>query len=146
MAPSDFGSQLLGKVLAPGTVLYFKEASHEVTSPPHYFVIINNPKSDSLLLLVCATSQETTILRRTAYLPPETVVEVSPSEYGEFSAKKSYFNCNNITEKTISQLEVLLGQKKLSYKAPIPEAILARLIAGVLASPLVRRELKKILT
>jgi len=129
-----------------GTVYYFKEESHEENAPPHHFVVINsNPASDRILILVCASSQVDKIKKNRKNLPIETLVEVSHSEYADF-VLPTIFDCNTVYEKTISEIIKKLQEGKLgAYNDDMDLEIVKKLKIGVLISPLVRRELKKVL-
>jgi len=128
-----------------GTVYYFKEESHEQDAPWHHFVVINSrPASDSILILVCASSQVEKIKKNRKNLPSETLVEVSHLEYKDF-VLPTIFDCNTVYEKTISYSIKKLQDGKLgAYNVDMDLKTVEKLKAGVLASPLVRRELKKI--
>ena len=129
-----------------GTVYYFKEESHEQDAPPHHFVVINlDPVSDQILILVCASSQVDKIKKNRRNLPTATLVEVSHVEYSDF-VLPTIFDCNTVYEKTISEIVKKLEEGKLgAYNLDMSSEVVSRLRAGVLISPLVRRELKKIL-
>jgi len=129
-----------------GTVYYFKEDSHEKDAPPHHFVVINShPASDRILILVCASSRVDKIKKNRKNLPAETLVEVSRSEYADF-VLPTIFDCNTVYEKTISDIVKKLQDGKLgTYNLDMSLEIVEKLKEGVLLSPLVRRELKKVL-
>jgi len=129
-----------------GTVYYFKEESHKQDAPWHHFVVINShPASDRVLILVCASSQVDKIKKNRKNLPPETLVEVSHSDYTDF-VLPTIFDCNTVYEKTIGYIIKKLQEGKLgAYNLDMDLKIVEKLKIGVVASPLVRRELKKVL-
>ncbi len=131
--------------MGPGAVYFFKIESHPSTSPAHYHVIINDPQSDGLALMVYATSQGVSVRRRVAHLPPETLVEVQEDEYCKFTVT-SYFDCNHIFTPTVSDLNRMLRGGRLLSKPPMATPIVERLIRGVLASPVIKREFKNLLS
>lgn len=132
--------------LQPGSVFYFEEET--LTSPePHFFVVLNNdPQTDLLLLLVFSSSQTPKVKARNVHNNPnQTLVEVSPAEYTAFS-KDSIFDCNTVRIKSVNELVQKLKDGKLKLKPAISSTILAKLRAGVKASPAVPDAQKRILS
>jgi hypothetical protein len=78
--------------LRAGSVFYFQ--SRELFSPvPHFFIVVNRePIVTRLLLLTIVTSKLEKVRLRNRERP-ETVVEISPLEYGEFEVP-SAVDCN----------------------------------------------------
>ena len=129
--------------LRAGSVFYFR--TRELTSAePHFFIVVNrDPLGSELLLLTIVTSNinDVRVRNRTRL---ETVVEVTPAGYAEFSVQ-SAIDCNTIFEKPLSELADMVRRKEVRYHDDLPEKILAKVNAAVLASPVVSDELKEML-
>ena len=92
----------LRATIQPGFVYYFHD-SNLTSSDPHYFIVLNkHPLTDRILLLVCSSSQLQAVRNRRT-LRPETVVEISPQEYPDFT-RDSIVDCNTVFEKSIREL------------------------------------------
>src|SRR5258708_30923466 len=91
-----------------GTVYYFQH--RDLTSAePHYFIVVNNdPLTDQVLLLAVASSKIETVRQRRRALPAETLVEISPVEYGEFKLS-SIMDCNPVFRKRLADVVVDLN-------------------------------------
>jgi hypothetical protein len=136
--PSD---PLLKLILRQGSVFYIQDR-HLTSAEPHYFVVLNlAPLADHCLLLAVSSSKIDNVRRRHAGLPPETLVEIAMADYAEFT-KPSIIDCNTIIEKDHASLIQQLRNDHSINRADLPPAILDKLIAGVLASPLVTEEHK----
>lgn len=98
--------------LRAGSVFYFR--SRELTSAePHFFVVINrDPLCTELLLLTIVTSNLSGVRVRNR-TRMETVVEITPAEYREFSVP-SAIDCNSIFEKPLSELAEMVPGKKFA--------------------------------
>jgi hypothetical protein len=138
--PSRFD---LRATIQPGSVCYFHDSN--LTSPdPHYFIIINkNPLTDRILLLVCSSSQLEAVRKRRA-LRPETVVEISPLEYPDFT-RDSNVDCNTVFEKSIRELQRKYDSRQLRVQAVISPDILEKLRDAVLESDMVDGEVQDML-
>ena len=143
VSPTVPNENWLNLFLHPGAVFYLQDRA--LTSPePHYFVVLNHcPKTEETLLLVVSSSQIGTTKKLHAAKPPETLVEIAESEYADFT-KDSIISCNQIFTKSKQQLIQQIN-KGDQQKQRIPEPILGKLRAGVLASPTVERWIKKML-
>jgi len=133
--------------IKPGSVYYFSyENLH--TSQPHFFVVINiDPFTEKIIILVCASSQTKNIKLRNKTNPPETIVEVSPHQYPDFTRDVTMFDCNNsIFLVDIDKLVEKLSQNKLELKAEMSKTLVERLRQGVLSSRLIPLNIKKQLT
>jgi len=132
-------------VLKPGAVFYFEEESLK-SDEPHYFVVLNqNPSVDVILLMVVSSSQIPKVyLRNQNNNPSETLIEVSPTEYPDFT-KNSIFDCNKVFLKTVDELIDKVKTNKLKLKSNISSELLDRLRNAVLASPSVPPSQKRIL-
>ena len=88
--------------LRAGSVFYFQ--SRELTSEkPHFFVVVNrDPLRSELLLLTIVTSNIPDVRTRNRSRM-ETVVEITPREYSEFT-KHSAIDCNVVLEKPLAEL------------------------------------------
>ncbi len=135
----------ISATLFPGSVFYFVEELL-TSDEPHYFVTLNkNPITDVLLLMVCSTSKLDKVrLQNINNKLDETLIEVSPSEYSEFSTI-SIFDCNSVFLKTVSELVSKLSDGKLKLKSKIPDNILEKLRTVVKASPVIPGAQKRIL-
>jgi hypothetical protein len=125
--------------LCPGTVYYFKETL--LNSPePHYFIVINiNPITDRALILVCSSSKvnERKQMRR---MFPGTLIEISPVQYTEFD-KNSIVDCNQIFEKSITEIIQKKCCGELKIKPVVDYSIVEELREAVIASPQVEQEI-----
>lgn len=131
-----------------GSVYYFEEKELS-SNEPHYFVVLNqNPRTEEFLILVCASSQvekRRQIIQRLGF-PEETLVFVSPAEYAIFS-KDTVIDCNRVFEKTPQTLIEKLDQNKLKVCTEvIPDAVLQKLIRGILASAQISEKIKRMLS
>lgn len=130
--------------IRPGSVYYFP--SERLTSDEsHYFVVINlDPFTEQITLLVCGSSRVESVKRRNKDNPPETLVEVTPEEYSQFS-EKTIFDCNSsVFKHTIDDLIQRLSSKRLEICLnDMPIEIVERLRVGVLASPVVEYNTKQ---
>ena len=133
-----------------GSIFYFTEESFK-TDEPHYFVTVHHtPLKDGVLFLVCAVTFDAKVYERIdrgmkyRSLPKETFVDVMPEEC-EVLKSITLFDCNNIFEKDIEIFIDKLSKKELKMHGCIESDILGRLRRGVIKSPQVTREIKKIL-
>lgn len=126
-----------------GSVYYFHDSN--LTSPdPHYFIVINkNPQTDRVLLLVCSSSQLQTVRRRRA-LRPETIVEISPREYPDFT-RDSIVDCNTVFERSIQELQLKYDSGQLRVKTVMSPDTLEKLRDAVLESDMVDGEVQDML-
>ena len=127
-----------------GSVYYFEEEQLS-SDEPHYFIVLNqNPRTEEFLIFVCASSQvekRKQIIQRLGF-PRETLVFVSPSEYPIFF-KDTVVDCNRVFEKTSQTLIEKLDQNKLKVCTEIiSDAILQKLIKGILASTQISEKIK----
>ncbi len=131
--------------LKPGAVYYFEDSRLD-SSIPHYFIVLNNtPLEDAILLLVVSSSKVDKVKKRNINNnPSETLVEISPSEYSEFSVE-SIIDCNSIFLKSTKELIQKVIDDKLRLKNPISSELLNKLQNAVIASPLVEKPIKRIL-
>jgi len=129
--------------LRAGSVFYFR--SRELTSQePHFFIVVNRePVRTELLLLTIVTSNIADVRTRNR-TRMETVVEITPSEYSEFT-RLSAVDCNVVLEKPLAELAGMVRRKEVRYHRDLPPNILENIRAAVLASPLVADELKDML-
>jgi hypothetical protein len=138
--PSRFD---LRATIQPGSVYYFYD-SNLTSSDPHYFIILNkNPLTDRILLLVCSSSQLQAVRKRRA-LRPETVVEISPLEYSDFT-RDSIVDCNTVFEKSTGELQRKYDSRQLRVQAVIGPDILEKLRDAVLESDMVDGEVQDML-
>ena len=142
--PGRTAEQLLKLNLRPGSVFYFAHAAFN-TLVPHFFVVLNlEPLADPELVMVNATSNVKSARWR-CKTQPETLVELTPADYSEFTAPVSAFDCNMTTVTTLLQLATKLTNAELSLRQNMDEAVVGRLRAAVLASHTVERRYKNLL-
>lgn len=129
--------------LRAGSVFYFQ--SRELTSElPHFFIVVNHdPIGKQLLLLTIVTSNVADVRTRN-HDRLETVVEISPDEYSEFTLP-SAIDCNVVLEKPLAELVGMIQRQEVRYHRDLPSEIFAKIKAAVLASRLVSDELKEML-
>lgn len=130
--------------IKPGSVYYFSD--EKLTSKnPHFFVVINrDPLSDAVLLLLCASSKIEKKRMWYSACPSETLVEVSPTQYRDFTVP-TIINCNVVFDFTISQLIAKRASGLLYFKTEMDISIIEELRKGVLASPTVEHKFKALL-
>lgn len=129
--------------LRAGSVFYFQ--SRQLTSAkPHFFVVVNrDPLRSQLLLLTIVTSNIADVRTRNR-TRMETVVEILPREYAEFT-KHSAIDCNVVLEKPLAELAGMVTRKEVRYHRDLPAEIFIRIRSAILASPVVAEELKEML-
>jgi len=124
-----------------GSVYYFAEEALK-SREPHYFIVINrNPLNDTVLLLVCASSQIQKVNKRRRGCPPETLVQVSTSQYSGFT-RTSVIDCNVVFERSTNQLVEKLKNANLRIKAEMSISLVEQLRDGVLKSHQVAQRTK----
>ena len=124
-----------------GSVYYLQHRSLS-SADPHYFVVLNiDPHADDFLILLVASSNITGVKRRNKNLPTETIVEIFPAEYPQFSVP-SIIDCNHLFRVTKQELLQKLQSGFAAEKTPIPQSILVKLRTGVLMSPLIEDVVK----
>lgn len=130
--------------LRPGTVYYFVHRKL-TSSEPHYFVVLNaNPLTDSVFVMAIGSSQIDKVRKRRVSMPPETLVEVSPAEYKEFSMQ-TIVDCNQVFELPREELVAKYQAREIGNKCDMPASVFAKIIAGVESSPRIDEGRKKLL-
>ena len=128
-----------------GGSVYYLQHRFLSSAEPHYFVVLNlSPPGDDFLVLVVASSKVEIVRNGSRTLPAETLVEISPAEYSEFSVP-SIVDCNYWFRVSRQELLQKLQAGLASEKMPLSADILARLRQGMRASPLVAEEIKVLL-
>ena len=123
--------------IRPGSVYYFRHEDFLHSTDPHYFAVINiDPTIEQIILLVCAHSGKFKVSQRRAGLPPQTLVQVAPSQYPGF-IHPSIFDCNKVYTDNLENLIQRLANKQLELKPELDMQIVEQLRQGVLASPLI---------
>jgi len=141
--PSDIA---IKSILKPGSVFYFIEESFP-SQEPHYFVVLNHePLTENLLLMVNATSNVADRRKWVARvgLPAKTLVEANHSKCN-FLDKESVFNCNSPIIRPLQTLIEKYEDSKLGLKGNVTTAVLEELRQGIVASPLVDNNTKKMI-
>ena len=103
-----------------------------------------DPQRDTVLLLAVASSQVDKIRERRRNLPPETLVEVIPSEYAGFT-KPTLIDCNQVFELDRAELVSRYQAKSIRSHLDLPVDILNRVRDGILASPRVDEAYKELI-
>jgi len=89
--------------LRGGAVFYVQDRSL-TSAEPHFFIVLNHsPLTEEYLLLVVSSSQLEGVKRRFSHLPAQTLVEIAPEAYADFT-KPSIINCNHVFRRTKAQL------------------------------------------
>ncbi|MBU1692712.1 MAG: hypothetical protein KJ726_01660 [Verrucomicrobia bacterium] len=135
---------MLRLTLRGGTVYYLQHRDLS-SAEPHYFVVLNlDPLGDDVLVLAMASSKVTSVRNRSRNLPPETLVEISPTEYADFTLQ-SIVDCNHRFRVTRQELLQKLQAGLAWEKIPLSAEILAKLRRGMLASSLIEEDIKDLL-
>jgi hypothetical protein len=137
---------LLRLTLRGGSVYHLQHRDLS-SAEPHFFVVLNiDPHADDFLVLVVTTSKVDSVRRRSNNLPPNTLVEISPSEYSDpHFTLQSIVDCNHWFRVTKKELLQKLQASLAWEKTPLPPDILKILRVGMLASPLIEDEIKDML-
>lgn len=135
----------LKTTLRQGTV--YKMSDYGLTSAlPHFFIVLNlDPCSDEIIVLTVFTSKIENQRKRVSLIGanPETLVEISPEEYSVLK-KNSVVNCNAVFVRQTEYFEKkVLNPRDAEPCKDIPEAVLEKIIRGVLLSNTVDDEIKR---
>ena len=112
-----------------------------------YFVVMNrNPKMYKVLIMLTSTTQieKRREFIKKAKINEKTLVIVSPKECGTFNTE-SAFNCNDIHEVSLEDLVRKIENGGSINYPRISDYILKKLISGIIESPVVTEEIKKLL-
>ena len=144
--PPQWTDTLLRLTLRGGSVYHLQHRDLS-SAEPHFFVVLNiDPHADDFLVLVVTTSKVDSVRRRSNNLPPNTLVEISPSEYSDpHFTLQSIVDCNHWFRVTKNELLQKLQASLAWEKTPLPSNILKKLREGMLASPLIEDEIKDML-
>lgn len=131
-------------ILRQGSVFFLQH--RDLTSPlPHFFIVLNAcPLSNTCLVLAVASSQIEKVRTRRKGLPQETLVEVSPNEYDDFTVE-TIIDCNSYLQISLHEFQEKLKIKEVQSKKDIPDDILQKIIMGINNSPLVEENIKELL-
>lgn len=120
----------LKSTINAGSVYYFNDPAFKATYR-HYCIVVNiNPSKDTVIFLVYCSHRISKVRERRKDLSSETLVEISHSQYPEFS-KKSIIDCNVILERNIDILANKFDQGKLEIK-PVMGLRLVRVLRNAL--------------
>ena len=127
-----------------GNVFYglFRELS---SGKSHFLIVINTPSEDMpYIVLTAITSQIEKAKRRLQMngLSPETLVELSPSDYPPLHLP-SVVDCNYPLKCPKDLFEMDFGD--FNRKEDMPKHLVEKIISGILLSPLVSNEIKKLI-
>lgn len=100
-----------------------------------------NPCSEKNIILACANSNIEKYKRARRNCPETTLVEISPSEYPDFT-KNSIIDCNRVIEKSIEQI---ISSKRFSIKREMDALLVEKIRRGIIDSPVVEKRIKKTL-
>lgn len=130
--------------IAAGSVYYYNDPSLKATYS-HYCIVVNiDPAKDTVVLLVHASTKINKVKERRKNCPQETLVEISPIQYPEFS-KGSIIDCNEVLERDVEVLRKLLAQQKLVKKPIMGLRLIKTLRTGIIASNLVSPNIQALL-
>jgi len=116
-----------------GSVYYYNDPALKSTYS-HYCIVVNvDPGKDTAIFLVYASHRISMVQKRRKGLPRETLIEISPDQYPEFT-KKSVIDCNVVLERTISMLANQFDQRKLDIKPVMGLRLVKMLRRGIIAS------------
>jgi len=140
--PETYSKRRIKSTITAGSVYYYREDSFN-SPDPHYFIVINiDTLSDMVIFLVCASSQIDSRRRLRKDYPNKTLVEITPSQYTEFS-KRSIIDCNVVFEESVDEIASKLSQRKLEIKPVMGLRLVKMLRQGAILSPLVENYIKK---
>lgn len=143
MAPPDLPLPLR-LTIRPGTVYYFQHRGL-TSGEPHYFAIINaDPPKSRVIIMTVGSSQVDTLRARRKNMPPETLVQVEPSQYPDFT-KSTIIDCNQVFELSVEELVQKFNAKELRYHRDLPREVLEKIWRGVRASPRVDESHKNLI-
>ena len=142
--PPQWTDAMLRLTLRGGSVYYLQHRDL-FSAEPHYFVVLNlNPLSNEFLVLAVASSKVTSVRARSQNLPPQTLVDIFPAEYADFTLP-SIVDCNHWFRVTKKELLHKLQAGLASAKLQLSVTLLTKLRHGMLASPLIEDEIKDLL-
>ena len=115
------------------------------TGKSHFLIVIGTPSEDMpYIVLTAITSQIEKAKRRLQMngLLPETLVELSPCDYPPLYLP-SVVDCNYPVKCPKDLFEMDFGD--FNRKEDMPKHLVEKIISGVLLSPLVSNEIKKLI-
>ena len=116
--------------LRRGCIYHYQDRTLS-SGEPHYFIVINaDPLGQQTLLLTIASSQVEKVKKRRTNLPPETLIEILPSDCEAFT-KKSIVDCNKVFTKSLAELSDLHQKRALKEKGNLPAKLLEKLITAL---------------
>jgi hypothetical protein len=125
-----------------GSVYKFSEATFP-SSDPHFFIVLNHtPATDPFIALVVASSQVEKVRSRNAHLSAETMVIIRNTEYVYFTKDRSIIDCNEVSQRSINELEFMNKVGKLEIKADMDIPLIIKLRVSVRLSKKVEEEVK----
>jgi len=143
--PDTYSEKHIKSIITAGSVYYYHEKSINSVKQ-HNFIVINlDPSKDTIIFLVCSSSQTQRVKQLYRNCPAETLAEITPIQYSGFS-EKSIIDCNTIFSKNISEIARMLSKGKMQIKPVMDLRLVRKLRQGVILSPLVTIEIKKLLS
>ncbi|MCB1212133.1 MAG: hypothetical protein KDK97_22610 [Verrucomicrobiales bacterium] len=129
--------------LRTGSVFYFR-ARELFSEKPHFFVVVNaNPLTDELLLMTVFTSQIDKVQQRNRERA-ETVVTFGPGDYAPLD-RPTAVDGNVILRRSLGEMAELVRRKEMVYHPDLPPALLERIRAAILSSPVIEDEDKDLI-
>jgi hypothetical protein len=132
---------LLRVLLRQGAVVYAQD--RHLSSPlPHYLVVLSHtPFSAQELRLAVVTSKVDKVRRyaQARNCPPGTLVELDHQSYPPLRLP-SIIDCNLAIRRPFDQFVADYRSKALAFRDHLPAPLLARILEGVRASPLLLPE------
>ena len=123
--------------LRQGAVYYRQDRG--LSSPePHYFIVLSRDNNrDADIVLSVVTSQVEKCKRRAKIWgrAPESLVEIAVGEHPNLT-KPAIVDCNEVFIRSADHLHTTLDPAKGAAIAPLSDALLDRILAGVRASAL----------
>ena len=142
--PNAYSRKHIQSTITSGSVYYYHEKTHK-TSKQHFFIVINiEPSKDTVIFLVCSSTKFKNVLRYRRKCPKQTLVEIKPEQYSEFS-EKSIIDCNDVYTKSIEEIASMLSQGKLQEKTVMGLRLVRMLREGVILSNIVENYIKEAL-
>jgi hypothetical protein len=138
------GETTLRFSLKQGNVFHFVDESF--SEKTHLFIVINRlPETDNVIYFVSCTSKVDFQRRRRRNHPPETLIEIDPTDCKQLTLKTA-INCNDVKKRAKDDLVERVNERTISFsRSPVPDAIMKRIIEGVKASNIVEEKIKKLI-
>lgn len=110
-----------------------------------FFIVLSmDPKNDEIIYLVTITKQIENLKKYVKNIKEDsnTIVEISPSDFAPLKCL-SAINCNQIYEKTLSELIASVESGGKIFIEKLSKIIIDKIVSGVLNSNQVSPDVKK---